>query len=449
MVDQPEENRHLPSAAERPDRSAPTIEHDELMRGQPTNGARTRPLLALVAAGAVVLLGVVVWRLTASGPSDVATDESRTPFTTLAAVRELYGVGVSAIEDEVWVFGGVSGPDGSSPPSTSVLPDRWGPNDLVIVYGVDGQVRAQYRLPGASDRTLDGGQVVASDGERFLVSSFCNDTVAGVGCADTYEPVLFRFDVEQQTAHEVPLLLADPDPMDEIGSGFLHVLGVDDSGLVWVTQRTLSSSGPSLSPARLLGIDPTSGAGTSVLLPEGHFELGAFCLRESTLYAINAELGGSSLSGISLLRRPATTADGDWDVVAEPTLDFTDVQAGSLSCQALGEVVVHLERSRTVDLIAFSSESGVLSEPRSVSGRSFRLVGQVVGAAVFTGLVEGEDDREEDRGFLLRTDGAWSVSNTTLPRSARPVILAGALRDVAPLLSSTRPRIGALMPIEL
>lgn len=450
MADHSEEIHDLRAVAERLDRVAPTIEPDQVMRGRPTNGGRNRAPLAVAVAGvAVVLIGIVAWLQTDSSQSDVATDGTRTPSTTLAPARELYGVGVSAIDDELWVFGGVSGPDGSSPPSTSMLPDQWGPNDLVIVYGADGQVRAQYRLPGASDRVLNGGQVVASGNERYLVSSFCNDMVSGVGCSDTYEPVLFRFDIDQETAHQVPLSLPVRDPTDEIGPGFLHVLGVDDSGLVWVTQRTPSTSALPVSPARLLGIDPTSGDGTSVPLPEGHFELGAFCLRESTVHATRADLGGSELSGISLLRRPATTAEGDWEVVAEPTLDLTNVHGGSLSCLNTGEVVVELARSPTVDLITFSSELGALTEPLTVLGRSFRLVGQVDGAAVLTGLAERDNDREEDQVFLVWTEGAWSESDTTLSRGARPVVLDGALRDAAPLLTSTRPSTGPLAPIEL
>lgn len=400
---------------------------------------RTRRRLAqavgLVASVALVV-AVVVWIEDDDRGEVAATDDALS--TPLPPERELFLPLTTSVGGELWVFGGLSGPDGSSPPSTDMLPEGWGANDLVLVYGPDARLRHSITLPGLSTQSLVLGRVLEVDDEHYLLGNVCSG-LASIGCSSSVDPVLFHIDAEAGEARRIELSLPALPPTQEIGVGALSVLGIDERGVAWVTQRVPVMTPWPVQPARVLGIDVRTGLGREIALPEGHFETGTFCFADGTLYATRAELSGSGATRVEILERPAAPV-GDWQTLAEPPLDQGEVYRGGLTCLESGELVLEFLQTGGHSLTPISMETGAMGEPRVGGGT---LVGHVGGRSVFT--------RVEDSGtrtIFVRHEGSWRESSTTLSRDVHPVVFAGELRDAASVLGSTRPNAQSMPVIE-
>ncbi len=401
---------------------------------------RKRSVWVGAVAGAVALAAAVALVArdgdeTVRGGATEAVGSSSDGASSELERRELYAANAVAVHDEVWVFGGVSGPDGSAPPSTSMLPPGWVANDTVTAYAVDGTVRRRIELDGLGQRTIVGGRVVAVGDDRYLVGGLCNGALAG-GCGASIDPVLLRFDGDD--AVRVPLQLPAASLGEEVGAGFVSVLGQGDDGVVWATQDIADSSMlPGVQPVRLLAIDVSTGVGTEVPLPDGLVNRGTLCVEGEHLYATQAELGDSRLTSVRLLKRPATNDPAEWQPIITPELDLERVSGGTLHCLPAGELALTVGAYPQPYVITYNAATAApVHDPvdLSVDGGAW-ILGEVSGHTVLQVAVG-----RERTGFMVHEPGGgWTRSETEINRDSFPLVVEGELRDVQFVVASTAP----------
>lgn len=384
-----------------------------------------RSALAVVAAGV----------LAACTGADPAPGDERTtedPTTSDAPARQLDQVTISVAEDELWVFGGTSGPDGSSPPvSTNVAPG-WGPNDVMTAYGRDGGVRRQIRVPALGDEVAIGGQVFADDGDRYVLTSACG---AQSWCRTSFDPVVVRIDDDgAATAREIDLPPAE-DESRAGGVGVLAVLGRAPDGTVWAVQPIPGGPAPGVTqPVRFVAIDLAAAEGTVIDQPDGLFQIGTQCLEDGHLFSVQVELSGATPTAIRILRRPATTEPAAWELVADAPADPASVTGGSLRCLAGGALALQ----------TYASTGNVLRTLSAVDASP--VAPEIDGSVTVLGRLGDTDvaaltHRGDEWRVLVRHDagGPWEDTGVVLPTLEGVTVFDGRLVDVRSAMRHTRP----------
>ncbi|MFZ6005666.1 MAG: hypothetical protein ACOYXM_17210 [Actinomycetota bacterium] len=386
---------------------------------------------ALAAAGASVAIALAACADRGSEPVGAAPS------------LELFGAQATAVGDELWVFGGVAGPDGSSPPVTSRMPPGWGPNLRVTAYSPDGEVVRLVTLPIDGRRSLVGGRVLRTSGVVYLLSSTCD---GGFGCGGVADPLLLRFDGER--VEEVRLDLPRADYGTQVGGGLLTVLGHTGS-TAWALQRVADPSGTAyVPPQRLLAIELTNGRATEVALPPGLYGTEVLCLGEGQLFAAQADLDDRvNLTAVRILRRHAGVEASVWEEMSEQPIDRGFVGAGGLLClEDHAELVVWLDGFPTV-VTTLSMTTGAATAAHATPSNSagLELLGVVEGDAVL-------GSRTDDGARILwrHRPGSWEqIANTNPPRPSRLIVLDGRLYDVSGVLRRSDPDRGELVPLDL
>ncbi|HLU43242.1 MAG TPA: hypothetical protein VKZ55_12620 [Microthrixaceae bacterium] len=369
------------------------------------------------------------------------------PVAELGPRRALSGAVPLVVDGEVWVAGGLSGPDGSKPPTSSELPEDWSPNELITAYDAQGRVLRQVRVRLPHGQALFPVQVLARGERRVLIGNLC---AGGVGCAGIARPVVVR--IEGDSAEVVEL---DDLPVGgvESGAGLLSVIGLGADGSVWATQRVGSPGMPGLEEVRLVALDPDAATATEVASPAASpLFADLVCLAGDRLVAADVRLEAGAPVGVRLLQRAATTDAAEWEVLGEPPLDLARVTGGRLHCPDDRHVVVDVAASRSTTLRTLSSSTGELvGEPFEVPGNEVHLLGHLEDGTPVASARDGDRLR-----YLTFEDGAWILSGTTTPFGGpfdwprpRPVVVDGRVRDVRALLGSTHPRDVELPVIEL
>ncbi|MGQ0832716.1 MAG: hypothetical protein ACT4OV_13670 [Microthrixaceae bacterium] len=356
--------------------------------------------------------------------------------------EELFGAAISVVDDEVWVFGGSSGPGGSSPPVTGILPAGWGPNRKITHYAADGSVTQRLELPASMPGSIVGGRLVGDDaGKRWLIGNLCD---VGVGCGTDVDPFLARIDGEQ--VERVALDLPAVDFGNEVGVGFLTVLG-QVAGTVWALQEVGGSSVPDyVEPQRLLAIDLATGRGVDVPLPADVYGPTVVCLGDRHLHVAQADLDERlNLTAVRLLRRPATVEPAEWLTIAEMAVDRGYVGGGALQCvESSRELMLTLYVLPT-EVMTFEMRTGAKVSTHTMPTESggALLVGEIADAALVTSRTEtgGQQLWRYRSGSWLRLDEAEPARDAVL------VVVDGRLVDAQDVLRSFRSAGGRLVVV--
>lgn len=356
---------------------------------------------------------------------------------------ELFAANATAVGEELWVFGRVAGPDGSSPPVTSEMPPGWGPNLRVTVYAPGGEVTRLATLPLDGRRSLVGGRVMPLGESDYLLASTCE---GGFGCVGVAEPLLLRF--EGDSVEEVRVDLPRADYGTDVGGGLLTVLGQTGS-TAWALQRVADRSGTAyVPPQRLLAIELTNGVATEVELPPGLYGTEVLCLGDGELFAAQAQLDDDvNLTAVRILQRDASTESSVWKEMAELPIDRGFVGGGGLLClDEHGELILWLDAFPTA-VTTLSMTTGAITGTHTTprEGAGLGQVGAIAGSAVLSSETEGGD-----RIIWRHQPGSWEqIDGLTVPQTSRLAVLDGRLYDVSGVLQRSDPGRGELTPLDL
>ncbi len=343
---------------------------------------------------------------------------------------QLHFPGVTAVRDELWVYGGLAGPEGSAPPVSSDSPPGWAPNRTVSVYGVDGTLRRQLRLP--SGTWPSSPPVAVGDATFFLAGE---------------QLVEIRGD-------EISIRPLDLPPAELTVTNVLDgpiTIGAYGDQILATQSDGLTSSPPvQESDDRLLRIDATTGTAIEIPLPEFVAEIPAsLCIDGDQLYAGSAtrdDVGG--LTQVRVWSRPIEPAVAEWSEVA--TVDFDGERAvrGALhyletTNELLIEVIAYPTSLTTISLTdpTATPTTFVLGDE---SGTSIGRLGEVGGHDVFV-------SEDHDTFTILRhmPDGRMEPTTSTVPRAFHYVAVDGVLYDATGLTGSTDPARASLERIDL
>ena len=362
--------------------------------------------------------------------------------------QDLHGTALTVVDDEVWVHGGITGPEGIAPPDTGGVPPGWEPNTDVRVYAPNGEIVRRVTLELGVGQVLIGGQVLVHRGAHYLL-----------GTAN--EPVLFH--LAGSKGKRVPLRLPPSEVVDGRASfSELAPLGQAD-GTAWTLQW-----GPQLGmgPAylgfafqyRLLAIDLETGVGVEVELPAGVTGTDLACLDNGMLYAAQAKLDpDGNVSGVQILRRPAAADGQDWQPLGEVevaqrpgTLFF----GAMLQCVgALDEIIFTLNRYPPAgEVTTMSMTTGTETATRAVLPGTGE---KIIGVIDTTALTTARSPSDQYTLWGHRPGHSWQrLSDLDLGGRAGPgarglVVLDGRLFDARHVLVSAGPEARELREVAI
>lgn len=389
---------------------------------------------------AAVALAVL---LTAAGVAACgATDDpGRSATASTVPAQELFATHATAIGDQLWVFGGIAGPDGSTPPVTGVTPPGWGPNLAVTVYAPDGEVVRRTSLRADIQDVVAGGRILRVGDIYYLVGNLCGS----FACGQRVEPLLVR--LSDDNAVRIPLDLPPADYGDVVGAGFLSVVGQSRS-TAWVLQQVADPTGTAyVEPQRLLAIDLASGRAMAVALPTGLYGTEVLCLGGDHLFAAQAELDErANLAAVQILRRPASFELADWEVLTELSVTLGYVGGGQLQCiDEHDELMLSLDATPT-EVTTLSMTTGDRSGAHTMTDSSgARFLGLVGGNAVVMSQAE-----TGARILWLHQPGSWKrLQDPYVRQDAALVVLDGQLYDMQHVLKASQPGAGRLVPVDI
>lgn len=394
-------------------------------------GGRSRRLALAGLAGVIVAAALLLAVLATDDEASVTQPDEAFEVTP----RLLAWTSVESVEDDLWVFGGLAGPIGTSPPMSSDIPEGWGTNRTVIVYGTDGSLRERLTLPPLRSY-IQIGDVVAHDAGRLIVA---NTACYAPACDTKDTTFLFRVEPRQSGGSEVtpiPLNVPQPPTTTTVGSGTVRVIGVVDD-ILWLEQQLDTPlDGLSIVPIRILAVDLESRVVEVVDLPGGTFIQGTVCLMDHDLFAAGGTLVDSDVQSISLHRRSAESVEGAWDLVGrfEPN---DDVYHGSTHClDASAEVVVSVNAYPT-QLWTHTSGTDGFAPPA--------LLAELDGGEVL-GAIEPDAGRmfavaqagsKSQRVFLAHPKGGPWTEVARVDWRVWPAIVGGQLVDVTKAMQAT------------
>lgn len=395
--------------------------------------------------GAARVVGVVHLRVRPAGIALVAmflvgSCGDTEPTEPDAVSRDLFNASLTAVANEVWVYGGVSAPVGTAPPVTSVLPPGWEANRDVTVYDVDGTVSRRFMLE--VDRALVGGRVFASEGSHYLLGSLCDGSM---GCGTSVEPALFRFGesgVERMHLEVTPL---DPDDASRVLPP-LYAFG-QTGGMIWALQGVESTglSSPEDLQHGLLAIELASGTVTEVELDGGMHGPGSICVSTDSIIRIDPTFDerGGRLREARLVSRPATAGPAAWETLTVLPFAGEHVFYGGLTCLTDQDQLVMTYGQTDSHIITLSMSNGEETEPRVVlPGALVQHLGTVDDAAVVESFIG------EPALWRHPPGGPWQVvPEVDLDGAARPVVINDGLYDAQHLVEQSGVNVAELVPL--
>lgn len=347
------------------------------------------------------------------------------PAAPAVEARELFGVTVAAVGDEIWVVGGVSGPSGSSPPVTSMLPEGWGPNRSLIAYGRDGAFLRKLEVPLPEGAGFQSVEVVDGASGQHLVGAACE---GAWGCLD-YE--MLHFAVTRDEIEPRPLEVeaaASPGPD---AAGLLGVVGhVDD--VVWVLEATRNPIGD---PGRLIRFDLRAGTVSALELPPETYSHPPVCALGRDLYVGPAAVHDEGMV-VRFQRRPMDAAAAPWEVVTEWR---TDVQpsGGVLRCAVeTGELVGMVWYGAPLPRVVVLDVASGTVVHEGEGPDDVTIFPYPVGAGVWTwsDAATGEEELHRYRGL-----GRWEAIDADVTRGRRLIAMDGAILDVQAMTERIHP----------
>lgn len=356
-----------------------------------------------------------------SGAQDVdddATSQLHAPAATVAA-------------GEVWVIGGAAGPEGSTPPVSSDVPEGWGPNPTVTRYAADGEQLGRYRLPPDVGSLLDPA-VIADGDRRFLVASSCGQAL-GCGSGDVEN---LRFELVGDDLVRRPLDLPPVEVSSTVGNGMLRPIG-PRGPLLWALQQVPSDDGAASgwTGYRLLEIDAIEGTAVELPLPPGPAEPRSFCILDDALVFAQPTIVDGLPGDVTIFRQDRHERDG-WRVLAHlpPSPLSGLVSTGCLP--DADEVVLVRSSLEEAEVLTLSASTGSMVAPvtpmvTSYLDRFFELDG---------GRAIGVGRDELGRSIVYARDGTagWTERRVDGVGDDSTILLVdGSLYDVAALLNST------------
>ena len=386
-------------------------------------------LAALCVAGSTVGVAFLIGVFAAN---DDPADELVAPTTPAPEAEQLYNVLTWPLRDNVWVYTGIAGPEGSAPPVSTLSGPGWSPNRTVSEYSADGELLRRVRLPAGAEPS--GGPAVAVGDSTYL---FANDRMVEIEGDDATV-----IDLELPPAElTVTNVLSAPMP---IGAHEQWILAWQDDG-----GGTIPPSAPS--DDRLLRIDRETGEVTVIELPPLVPDLrSAVCLRGGDLYIATATLVDVDLlSEVAILTRPVDSDSSDWSPVATIGFDRPRVSGGSLQClQNSDELLVQVRATPpmlvTVPLVP-EGEPVFYADVLEDDDIGLHWLGIVGGRELFA-----SDSYRYRASLYARTaDGSFERVIDGLESTTHLVVLDDSLHDATGLTTSTDPSKVSIEPVDV
>lgn len=407
---------------------------------------RRRVLMPAVVVAAVVVIAAVVGLVNRGGDEGDDLDTAGQPGGIETEhpleARELDEVETSVVGDELWVFGGLTGPDGSEHPVPSSIPDGWAVNETVVMYDIDGRLAFHAFLPGW-DGSAVVGDVVADSADRYLVTSTCE-----TNCGTGFQPVVYR--LADNRAVPVPVRYSEETSSDFEESWSIEIVGTSGDGLVWATQKRSGAGQEMLQTGRLLAIDLRGGVVTEIPLPESTSVLGPTCLSGDRVYtAFPAGVDPAPFTaGFRVLGRSTTVTEAEWSTAVDPALLVDIGSITDLTCSPAASLTVlglsagpGPHRSLTVP-VHEPPEDEPASTPLP-DDVEVVFVGDVGGQGLYLGW---DSSTEESTLYRHTADGRWTAASQELSPDVRPIVLGGEVRDVSAATSRVDPD-GVELPV--
>lgn len=337
---------------------------------------------------------------------------------------------MTVIDDEIWVFGGRAGPDGSEHPVPSSIPENWDDNRSVIMYGSDGSLRFHTIMDG--DELLWGADVVADGPDRYLITSVpCSDP----HCSNGFVPRVYR--LRDDRAEAVPLDSAD----SYVGIQNLEVVGAAGHGVVWAIQQSPDDDADGLPTPRLVAIDLRAGQLSEIALPDRFTALDGVCSTGSDVYALLPIRHESLIiDAFDVVRRPATPGPADWTLTNRAELPADGAWTAALRCLDDGEVVVLTHGMN--ELHPMSTWTVRDDEQVLDGGSSVPIVGMsdTLGRVGDTTVYAGWEPLSSELHLAGHVSGRdWVAIDNSLSWDSRAAVVAGQLMDVTEAVSRLDP----------